>query len=31
MGDAADQKIDWNLGETIAWIRTRDHDRVARM
>jgi hypothetical protein len=30
MGDAADQKIDWNwnLGETIAWIRTRDHDRV---
>jgi hypothetical protein len=28
---ARDQKTDWNLGETIVWIRTRDHDRVARM
>lgn len=26
-----DRKTDWNLGETIAWIRTRDHNRVARM
>ena len=31
MIDARDQKTDWNLGETIVWIGTRDHDRVARM
>lgn len=31
MTGAGDQKIDWNLGETIVWIRTRNHDRVARM
>ena len=29
MAGAGDQKIEWNLGETITWIRTRDHDRVA--
>ena len=31
MVDATDQKTQWNLGETIAWIRARDHARVARM
>ena len=28
---AADQKTDWNLGETVVWVRTHDHDRVATM
>jgi hypothetical protein len=31
MVGAADQKISWNLGETVVWIRTRDHNRVAGM
>jgi hypothetical protein len=31
MVGATDQKTDWNLGETVAWIRTRDHNRVAGM
>jgi hypothetical protein len=31
MVGATDQKTEWNLGETIMWIRTRDHDRVALM
>ncbi len=29
MTTGADQKIDWNLAETVMWICTRDHDRVA--
>lgn len=31
MVGATDQKTDWNLGETVTWIRTRDHDLVAGM
>jgi hypothetical protein len=29
MTTGADQKTDWNLAETVMWICTRDHDRVA--
>src|SRR2546421_509905 len=29
MVGATDQKTDWNLGETVTWIRTRDHGLVA--
>jgi hypothetical protein len=31
MVGAADQKTSWNLAETVVWICTRDHDRVAGM
>jgi hypothetical protein len=31
MVGAPDQKTDWNLGETVVWICTRDHESVARM
>jgi hypothetical protein len=29
MAGARDQKTNWNAGETIMWVRTRDYDRVA--
>jgi hypothetical protein len=31
MASAAEQKTDWNLGETVMWFCTRDQDRVAAM
>jgi hypothetical protein len=29
MVTARDQKPEWNLGEAVLWITTRDHDRVS--
>jgi hypothetical protein len=31
MVGATDQKTEWSVGETVLWICTRDHDRVASM
>jgi hypothetical protein len=31
MASAAEQKTDWNLGETVIWVSTRDHSLILAM
>jgi hypothetical protein len=31
MASAAEQKTDWNLGETVIWVSTRDYSLILAM